>query len=190
MATWSHADLGIFTFDEFCWTKTLTLPAFKAFKYGPGKRNAGTSRVPLQFEVEDEEELPTKPAVTIAKRVIKNQEVLPAKLLKALFRDVQGEGPASGMWWHGNVASIYEDLSLETGSLKNLKIDSPENLARLLGSPTILVHQEVYDYDNKPLAEICFDAVFEMEHGIGILTDGTKIIGTGYASDARPFNIT
>ncbi len=29
MATWSHPDLGVFQFDRYWWTRTVTLPAFK-----------------------------------------------------------------------------------------------------------------------------------------------------------------
>lgn len=190
MDTWSHPDLGRLKFEDFWWTKTFTLPAFKAFKYGVGGRNVGSTRVPLRFEVADEDELPTKPAVTIAKRIIKNQQTLVPRLLKALLDDLQGKGPKSGMWWHGDVASIYQDLAEEDGSLRKLKLESPESLGRLLGSPSVVVHKAVYDYDNKPLATICLEALFEMEHGVGILTDGSKIIGTGYETDVRPFRST
>ncbi|MCP4710904.1 MAG: hypothetical protein GY869_19960, partial [Planctomycetes bacterium] len=53
-----------------------------------------------------------------------------------------------------------------------MKLDAPKSLARLLGSPRIVVRESGYGYD-KPLATICFEALFEIEHGIGILTNGT-----------------
>jgi hypothetical protein len=162
------------------------MPAFKAFTYRFRARSAGTSKVPLHFEVEDEEQLPTRPAVAIAKRLIRNEKAIVSKLLKALFDDLHGKGPKSGMWWHGDIDSIYEDLSEETGSLRNLKIEKPETLTRLLGSPSITIRESGYGY-KQPRATICFEALFETEHGIGILTDGTRILGTGYEMDVSPF---
>ena len=186
MAIWSDPELGTFRFDRLWWTRTVTLPAFKAFKYRFRKRSAGRSQVPLRFEVDGAENLPTKPAITIAKRLIRNEESVVSKLLKALFDDLHGKGPNSGMWWHGDIDSIYEDLSEETGNLRNLKLERPESLTKLLGSPSIMIRESGYGY-KVPRATICFEALFEIEHGIGILTDGTRILGTGYEMDVSPF---
>lgn len=186
MANWTDPELGAFRIDQHWWTRTVTLPAFKAFKYRFQGRSAGTSQIPLRFETEDAEHLPTKPAVTIAKRLVRNEKTIVSKLLKALFDDLHGKGPNSGMWWHGDIASIYEDLSEETGSLRNLKIEKPDNLTRLLGSPSIMIREFGYGY-KQPRATICFEALFEVEHGIGILTYGTKILGTGYEMDVSPY---
>jgi len=186
LATWSDPELGTFQFDRYWWTRTFTLPAFKVFTYRFRKRSAGKSRVPLHFDVEGEETSPSKPAVVIAKRLIRNEKSVVTKLLKALFDDLHGKGPKSGMWWHGDIDSIYEDLSEETGSLRNLKIEKPESLTRLLGSPSITIREFGYGY-KEPRATICFEALFEVEHGIGILTDGTRILGTGYEMDVSPF---
>ena len=48
------------------------------------------------------------------------------------------------------------------------------------------MHNEVDGYD-KPIVELSFGAAFEEEHGVGILTDGAKIIGIGYSYDVTPF---
>ena len=34
---------------------------------------------------------------------------------------------------------------------------------------------------------LCFWAKFEPEHGIGVLTDGHKVLGTGYMMEATPY---
>jgi hypothetical protein len=39
----------------------------------------------------------------------------------------------------------------------------------------------------KPVVELSFHAAFEEEHGVGVLTDGNTILGTGYSVDVRPF---
>lgn len=186
MATWKHPDLGIFKFDDLWWARTVTLPAFKVFRYRYRGKKVGTSKVPLRFEAEDADTVPSKLAATIAKRVVQNQELLVPKILKALHKDLHGKGPNSGMWWHGDIDSIYEDLSEQKAPLRNLKLDTPDSLTQLLGSPRIVIQESGYGYD-KPLATICFEALFEIEHGLGILTNGNRIVGTGYQMDPSPF---
>jgi hypothetical protein len=34
---------------------------------------------------------------------------------------------------------------------------------------------------------LAFEAPFEEEHGVGVLTDGVAILGTGYRYDVTPF---
>jgi hypothetical protein len=186
LETWSDPELGTFRFERSWWTKTVTLPAFKAFRYRFRKRSAGSSQIPLRFDVEGVESVPTKAAVTVAKRLLRNEVTIVSKLLKALYNDLHGKGPNSGMWWHGDIDSIYEDLSEETGSLRKLRIEKPDSLTKLLGSPSIMIREFGYGY-KQPRATICFEALFEVEHGVGILTDGTRILGTGYEMDVAPF---
>ena len=50
----------------------------------------------------------------------------------------------------------------------------------------LYVHEEVERYP-KPIAELTFAAAFDPEHGVGVLTDGKKILGTGYSGDAEQF---
>jgi hypothetical protein len=186
LANWTDPELGTFDFDTYCWTRTVVLPAFKVFQYGLPAGSPGASRISLCFEAEDESDVPTEAAVTIAKRLIHNQEALVPKLLKALFDDLHGEGPDSGMWWHGDIESIYESLAEESGDLRNLRIDKPDSLRELLVCSSIMIRRFGHGYET-PLATICFGAPFEEEHGIGILTNGTEILGTGYEMDASPF---
>ncbi len=187
MATWTCPGIGSFKYDGIWWSRTVTLPEFKVFRYRFGRRNAGTSKVPLRFQTDDEDTLPSKAAITVAKRVIENQQSLVPKLLKALHDDLHGKGKRSFIWWHGDIDSIYEDLSYEKSPLKNLKLGKPDKLVQLLGNPRVVVREFGYGY-NKPLATIGFEALFEIEHGVGILTDGIRIAGTGYEMDASTFS--
>jgi hypothetical protein len=51
---------------------------------------------------------------------------------------------------------------------------------------SICVRPRVEGYD-KPIVELRFAAAFEEEHGVGVLTDGGKILGTGYSVDVTPY---
>ena len=40
----------------------------------------------------------------------------------------------------------------------------------------------------RPNASINFAAAFDEEHGVGVLSDGTRVLGIGYISDATPYS--
>lgn len=61
-----------------------------------------------------------------------------------------------------------------------------EDLLLYLGAPSIYIQSSTYGYD-QPCATIMFESTFEPEHGIGMLTDGNRILGIGYQMDVSPF---
>ncbi|MFN9912578.1 MAG: hypothetical protein ACK53L_08340, partial [Pirellulaceae bacterium] len=63
----------------------------------------------------------------------------------------------------------------------------PEQIEMLIGGPQITIDQ--YSSDSKaPLAMINFSSYFEDEHGLGVLTNGTSVLGLGYAGEASPYH--
>ena len=50
----------------------------------------------------------------------------------------------------------------------------------------ITVRQDVPGCEG-PVVELSFHAAFEVEHGVGVLTDGETILGLGYSADVTPF---
>jgi hypothetical protein len=185
--TWKHQDLGAFAFGYLGWVTTRSLPAFKAFRYSSRPSGKSSSKIKICFsDAEAPEDLPTPRAIAVAVKVIKNQESLAAKLKKSLFDDMNGRGSRSGMWWHGNIQSVIEYTADETGKRKPMPLKVPADLERLLGDPMIVICESVYGYD-KPCAIISFSALFEREHGVGILTDGVRILGLGDSVDVSPF---
>jgi hypothetical protein len=183
---WKHADLGTFKFDELGWTANLSLPAFRAFKYRSDGRGAGSSKTELRFLAEQPSDVPTARAVAVATKVIENQKSLVRKLKKSLFDDLHGRGPQSGMWWHGDIQTVLDSMADECGGRRSTSLKVPDDLDRLLGEPGIWIYPSVCGCD-KPCAVINFEAPFEPEHGVGILTDGVRILGTGYQTDVGPF---
>ncbi len=64
--------------------------------------------------------------------------------------------------------------------------DSAEELKLILEPGDLTVRRDPEDI-LKWIAEFNYYAGFDVEHGIGVLTDGVDILGIGYASDASRF---
>jgi hypothetical protein len=185
MTSWKHEELGVFSFDQIGWCRTFDFPAFEVFKYGgPRKPNedSGTSKVDLTFEGEDENDFPSEEEIGVARRVIANHERLLAEGVQFLFNDLLEIGPDSGMWWRGSIGQVREIVANYCSNL----LENTDDLVRLLGQPAIFIQEFGYGYDH-PCAIISFESVFEQEHGIGLLTDGERILGIGYSVDASAF---
>jgi hypothetical protein len=64
----------------------------------------------------------------------------------------------------------------------------PDDLLPAMRFRGLTISESLYEF-KKPIAELTFSAVFEEEHGVGILTDGNTILGTGYSGEALPYNM-
>ena len=185
-AAWNHPKLGRFRYDGSRWTANVDAPAFDAFKYDHGFDNPPRpprGKCELGFDADDVKDLPSDQAVAVAQTVLANQAKLVSIITKALWDDFNGRGPNSGMWWHGDLDQMIDALEFEE-DLPRPK--GPDDLLRILGNPTIIVHKQVHGYE-RPVVEITFAAPFEEEHDVGVLTDGKKVLGTGYSIDVTPF---
>ncbi len=176
---WDHPERGRFTYDGSFWTRSITVPAFKAFKF----RGPSNGKCHVSFEADDENELPSSVAVALAEKVLAHQKEIVAKVITAMWDDFTGRGPDSGMYWHDDLEQVAEGLEFEDDLAPPKKAT---DLFKLMSSPDIHVHKKVFYYD-KPVVELSFAAAFEEEHGLGILTDANTIIGIGYSSDVTPF---
>ncbi|QDT38715.1 DUF6985 domain-containing protein [Stratiformator vulcanicus] len=186
MTKWNHPDLGDFKFDCTGWAKQYDFAAFKPFIYRWHGRNVGCSKIKLEFEAEDETELPSKQAVTVARRVIKNQETLAKRIAKAVWNDLQGKGEDSGMWWHGDTNTINEMIDAGFKDRKRKPFDKLDDIYHLIGGASVWIRESIWLYE-KPSATITFEAAFDIEHGLGVLTDGSRILGTGYQTSVTPY---
>ncbi len=185
-ANWTHPKLGSFSFDQTAWVARVEMPAFKSFKFDPGFENAGRSTGvhELAFVADDQNDTPTAEAVALAEKVLENQKPLVAVIAKALWADFEGEGPASGMWWHGDMDQVAEALA-ETIDVEEPP-ESAKELLKYLSVSGVTVRKNVSGM-NGLIVEVGFHAGFEEEHGVGVLTDGQRIVGIGYSHDVKPF---
>ncbi len=113
---------------------------------------------------------------------------LPASISRqlAMWRDLHGRGRDSGMWWHGDLETVNRNIARAMGDRSPQQLSKPEDLYDLMGAETVLIREATYLFE-RPSATICFEAAFDEEHGVGILTDGTRVFGTGYQLDVTPY---
>jgi hypothetical protein len=197
MITWTHPELGEFEFDGFAWRKAFYLPAFSAFTQPCGRSPEHRGEVDAHVQSIDQTDFPTPEIADLLSKVIRNHEQLIPRIVAALIADILGTGPQSGTWWHRNVASIEESIARLDGISPSQTKVSTENIKRLLSPPDILIRDEngpgkfdAWRDGVTPVAEFVFSSPIEVEHGIGVLTDGEEITGIGFAGDARGFGFT
>lgn len=182
---WTDQKLGQFEYDGEKWTKSVPLPAFDAFDYYIPKSAKGgqnNREYEIVLEVDENERFPSQGAVALALRVIENQSNLVATITEALWEEFNGHGPDSGMWWHGGL----DQVSVEPLNGREIEIKQASDIVPLMTLTTIRIGK-VSDEDPTLIADMIFDAHFEQEHGVSVLTDGNVILGTGYCGDAHRF---
>jgi hypothetical protein len=186
---WEEPDLGTFHFDDFGWTKRVDVPAFKAFKYRARRRKLPVTCT-LAFTTYDEKNKPTPAAVALAKLVLANHAALVTKVADAMWADFTGSGPESGMYWHGDLDQVAQGMvDFNAQGLKPPR--SAGDLFKLMRLQDIRIEQPARQSaratSSPLLAQLNFRAAFEQEHGVGILTDGSELLGIGYSGDVSPF---
>ncbi|MDB5318495.1 MAG: hypothetical protein JWN40_126 [Phycisphaerales bacterium] len=182
--TWEHPQLGKLEYDRGrdAWTGTIGVPAFRAFTH-TGDDDHVPGHCELTLEAEDDSDTPSPAAVAMALKLLAAQEKLVEALTTTLWDDFNGRGPRTGMWWHGDLSQVLENGEEE-------EVPPLSSASALLGwmHPTgIVVRHSGIRSDQPPLIELTCSAVFEEEHGVGILTDGERVLGTGYIYDVEPF---
>jgi hypothetical protein len=181
-ATWDHPKLGRFDYGDYGgWTRMVDVPAFKVFSYDTGYANAprSTGRHKLVFSASGPSDLPSPPAAATAERVLANQASLVGVVTQALWDDFNGGGPGSG---------ACGDLDAVAKAMKSRKLAVPTAADDLRPAlrPAAIIVREFPGYE-APMAELMFDAAFEEEHGVSVLTDGESVLGIGFNLDVLPF---
>lgn len=180
--SWTHPKWGEFERDDIDWKTMISIPSFARFSRDTDFPDASesTGKHKLVFTCEDEDQKPSVEQVKLAEAVVANQEALVKTIATALWNDFNGEGPESGMYWHGDLEELAKGLDSPEEAPQ-----SAEDVLKLLQVCAICVHTK---RGNRPaMAEIAFHASFEQEHGVSVLTDGKKILGIGYMYDVEPF---
>jgi hypothetical protein len=181
---WKHPKLGAFAASDSGWSTTAQVPAFKAFGYtGRGKARRSTGEVSLgihYFTMNAQvPETPPPEMVALLDKVLADPQALVDKVVAALWDDFNGRGPDSGIWWHGDIATVNK-------SLKADDLPPPKDARDLLSAlhlSSIIVFNEWWDYP-APIVYLEIHAAFESEHGVSILTNVDEILGVGFSGEA------
>ena len=107
---WDHSDLGTFHFDDTGWSRRVELREFEKFKYGARHRPKSPPTYPLLIRADSPKQTPTPAQAGLAKSIVTHQAVLVPKLVDALWADFTGDGPESGMYWHGDLDQVAEGM--------------------------------------------------------------------------------
>jgi len=123
---------------------------------------------------------------TLALRIVKNEVELVKKIKRAMSMELCGTGPDSGMYWREEPEPLEECFeTLRRAKIETSKI-RPDHVDYLIGEPSITI----WIRDASPRraeAILDFSAAFEDEHGLGLLTNGSRILGIGFSDDVSPF---
>jgi hypothetical protein len=192
---WNHPRLGGFEQDDIWWRREITLPSRDLFTYVhksiPGYPS---QRLPFEvvFQCDTEGEEPTEEMAALAVAVLENEQRLIPLVLKAIWSDFNGQGPGSGMWWNGDLPYAFRGGDYRSDvydSLTDGKLPvpaCPSDLLKIMYPQDLTIRRDV----SPPklwLAELTFKAGFEVEHGVGVLTNGVEILGIGYSVDVTRF---
>ena len=183
-ATWDHPKLGRFEYRSQGWTRAIGVPAFEAFAFEAARGDARRSKgkYDLVFTARDEGEKPSAAAAAMADAILANQAALVGVVARALWDDVNGRGAGAGKGYLPDVKRAF----------KIKKLAGParaEDLLPALRVSGILVLEDVPNCSG-PVAELDFDAAFDPEHGVGVLTDGRTVLGIGQVLDVTPSGFT
>jgi hypothetical protein len=180
---WKHPSLGPFEHKHSGFVTTLTIPAFKKFSYDTGYSNAprSTGKFNLRFEpwlMNETLAEPTGEMVQLAEKVLADPDKLVDAVAQALWEDFNGRGPTTGMWWYGGmdqVSQCFADKGLSPPA-------KPQDILPALQLTDLDVFNHLWEYPHAA-AVLSFRAAFEEEHGLCIVTDGEKVLGTGYLGE-------
>jgi hypothetical protein len=193
--SWSHPRIGTLTHDDIWWRREIVVPSLTPFTYVDVARR-GYNPPPEPFELvlqcESEEMEPNEEMASLAATILDNESRLVPRLLDAVWADLNGRGPDSGMWWHGDLPNAYRGgnwASVAFDALRGFGLPVPtsaEDLLQVLRPDELTIRRD-FSPPKPWIGEFSFYSGFDVEHGVGVLTDGVDILGVGYSSDATRF---
>ena len=89
------------------------------------------------------------------------------------------------MWWHGDIETVREDIK-DDALVKKKTLKTKEDVLEMIGCPRVRLFESVYGHA-KPCAVVGFSTAIDPEHGLGVLINGTSVLGLGYEMSVGPF---
>jgi hypothetical protein len=174
MIIWRHNELGEFEREGEGWSQYNDLPEFARFTYG-----SADSTVQISIATDSADVEPSHEAALLVNRLVNHHDQLVNNIIKAIWRDLWGRGPDSGMWWRNNIEQVLANAG-EAFPDGPPALNKADDIFPFLGCLGIRIEEDARNYD-KPVACIEFMSAYEDEHCVGVLSNGRRVIGLGYA---------
>lgn len=175
--SFKHETLGTLKFDDIDdrWTGKVTLDAAFGAHRWPRK---------LELQLPGDEAGPDPKGIALVLPLVEHAATLPDLIVDALWGELTGREKENGHWWakKNGLKTANEGLEDEGSD----PIEERDDLWRVLHPHALFVRDDFHG-DGEPTAGVAFACDFEEEHGLDVLTDGTRILGTGYAEDAEKY---
>ena len=174
MTAQSIATAGLFVRNPQAQARALDRLAFETGR----PKQAVVSELIARY-VEDEGP-PDPRALALLEPLVANAAALPDLIVDAMWNELSGGEAENGHWWArpGGLETVNEGL--------DEPITKRGDLWRVLQPDALFVREDVHG-DRQLTAGVAFACDFEEEHGLDVLTDGTRVLGTGYALDAEKY---
>lgn len=182
-ATWHHPTLGQLVRDDCTWSAEVIAPAFDQFSYANPRIKLGPPRGRYGLLILDGKiaDAPPGPGLAVAARVLARQQHLVGTIANALWDEFHGRGPNSGLWWYGSLTRPDAARAFDGHPLT-----VPDDVTAMMQLTGICVSDDVPGCDGY-VAHLSFKARFEQEHDVGVLTDGERVLGTGYVGEVTAY---
>jgi len=162
--------------DEFFWTSTTILPAWRGFqcRLGPyGSRKSkkpsdGTTPLAITTPRKDSQSPPSPEQAAAYRYFTAHQEAIRDSILEAVFDE-----------YPGYRAAYYADYDLDESDTTLPALDRPEQLRNLIGLSNVLIHS--VEREGVAYVGYEFGCAWEEEHGLGAMTHRNRVVKVGGA---------
>ena len=173
--TIQHPVLGTLARRGSVFVGEVEAPALDIFKYDTSYPNAPgpNGKYDVVIALEGDAAVPSQAALDLAAGLLSDPKQLAEQLADAMWDDVTGAGPDSGMWWHDNLNTVANYLE-EDGFTR------PANAAEL--AQHLRLSSIYFDqmFEASWIALLSFWCRFEEEHDLGVAMNRERVIGIGY----------
>jgi len=171
---WHHPELGTFEFVGYQWQRTMR-GGSKVFSFKPVYSSKVRDTFRLAFASTDPKMPPSQEEIALAQKIIGGLETIGGLVSRALWDEFIGDRK-SRVWWGRNLMDVERMVADQAGV--KIPLNEARDVLKALNLSEVVIRRETQVF-----AELSFYAAFEDEHGVGVLTDGERILGVGFEND-------
>ncbi len=121
---------------------------------------------------------PSPESVELAERLSAVGPSIGDIIRNGIWAELTGEEAECAYWWHGSLA--------EVNGVLEAPLAEPNQLVRVLEPMAVDVAEDFHG-DEQLEVFVTFHADFEEEHGFQVITDGRRVLGSGYIGEATKY---